>query len=493
MTPPPPANTAPVANNDSATATDTNPVTVNVLANDTDADGNKLTVTSTTQGAHGAVKINSDYTVTYTPSAPYTGTDSFKYTISDGMGSTATATVNLNLSQTPVTPPPVTPPPVDPPPVVPPSASTGTFTGTDIGNPTPSGSTVYDASTGTYTVTGGGTNIWGNADQFQYASQSLTGDGTIIARVGSMTDPHHFAKAGLMFRASQDPGSPEVLVTVTGSEGTGMYYRTTSGGTSANILAGDTSTTAPIWLKLVRSGSTFTGYKSSDGANWVKIGTVTVSMPQTIEAGLAVNSHNTTTPCVAAFDHVSLATTVHLTGTDIGGPTIAGSTSYNAATGAYTVSGAGANIWDTADQCQYAYQTMNGDGTIIAQINSFTYTHQFAKAGLMIRDSADPGAAQVMMALTGSNGTGMYYRSTDGGTSANILPGDTTQRAPVWVKLVRSGNTFTGYKSTDGVTWTQVAQVTVAMGSTVDVGLAVGSHDTSNLATATFSNVQILD
>ncbi len=402
----------------------------------------------------------------------------------------------------PVTPPPVTPPPVTPPPVTPPPAGTTTFTGADIGSPTPAGSTVYDASTGTYSITGGGANIWGNADQFQYAAQTMSGDGTIIARVDSMTDPHQFAKAGLMFRASMDPGAPEVMVTLTGSNGTGLYYRTAAGGTSANILAGDTTQAAPVWLKLVRSGSTFTGYKSSDGSSWVKIGTVTVSMPQTIYAGMAVNSHNTTTACAAKFDHVALsgsaaatpvtpAITVNLTGVDIGSPAIAGKTVYASSTGTYAVSGAGANIWDSADQFQYAYQTMNGDGTIVARIDAFSYTHQFAKAGLMIRNSTDPGAAQVMMALTGSNGTGLYYRTANGGTSANILAGDTTVRAPMWVKLVRSGNIFTGYKSSDGITWTQVGQVTVAMGSTVDVGLAVGSHDASNLATAQFDNVKI--
>jgi len=61
--------------------------TFNVLVNDTDADGDSLTVTGVTQGTHGAV-VNNGSSVSYTPNANYFGTDSFTYTISDGHGGT---------------------------------------------------------------------------------------------------------------------------------------------------------------------------------------------------------------------------------------------------------------------------------------------------------------------------------------------------------------------------------------------------------------------
>ena len=86
-------NHAPVANNDSAWTTTGQAVTVSVLANDTDADSDTLSVTSVTQGTSGAVVKNSDGTATYTPRAGFTGTDSFSYSISDGHGGTASATV----------------------------------------------------------------------------------------------------------------------------------------------------------------------------------------------------------------------------------------------------------------------------------------------------------------------------------------------------------------------------------------------------------------
>jgi YD repeat-containing protein len=94
-----PTNHNPVANTDSIT-TGYNQAAANitVLSNDTDADGDTLTITSATNGSHGAVTVNSGATVTYTPTSGYSGSDSFTYTISDGHGGTATGTVNVTVN-----------------------------------------------------------------------------------------------------------------------------------------------------------------------------------------------------------------------------------------------------------------------------------------------------------------------------------------------------------------------------------------------------------
>jgi len=89
-------NDPPVAVNDSATTNENTPVTIDVLNNDYDSDGDTLTVDSVTQGTNGLV-INNGSNVTYTPALNFTGTDSFNYTISDGNGGTATATVNVTV------------------------------------------------------------------------------------------------------------------------------------------------------------------------------------------------------------------------------------------------------------------------------------------------------------------------------------------------------------------------------------------------------------
>ena len=93
-----PVNDPPVARDDAATTTDGTPVTVTVLANDSDADGDPLTVISATAGSHGAATINGGQTVTYTPDPGFTGTDAFTYTISDGHGGTASATVTVTVN-----------------------------------------------------------------------------------------------------------------------------------------------------------------------------------------------------------------------------------------------------------------------------------------------------------------------------------------------------------------------------------------------------------
>jgi LPXTG-motif cell wall-anchored protein len=88
-------NNAPVANGDGTTTDRETPVVIDVLVNDTDPDGDVLTVISTTAPANGSTVINANGTLTYTPAAGFIGTDTFTYTITDGQGGNATATVTV--------------------------------------------------------------------------------------------------------------------------------------------------------------------------------------------------------------------------------------------------------------------------------------------------------------------------------------------------------------------------------------------------------------
>ncbi|MDZ8054512.1 MAG: SdiA-regulated domain-containing protein [Aulosira sp. ZfuVER01] len=92
-------NEAPIAKNDSATTTDIKPVTINVLANDSDPDSDPLSISSFTNPNGGTVVKNQDNTFTYTPDIGFSGSDSFAYTASDGKGGTGTATVNLTINR----------------------------------------------------------------------------------------------------------------------------------------------------------------------------------------------------------------------------------------------------------------------------------------------------------------------------------------------------------------------------------------------------------
>lgn len=92
------ANTAPSAVNDTATTSLNTAVTFNPLGNDSDGNGDPLTISSKTNGANGTVGINSGATLTYTPATGYSGADSFTYTIHDGRGGYGTATVSMTVA-----------------------------------------------------------------------------------------------------------------------------------------------------------------------------------------------------------------------------------------------------------------------------------------------------------------------------------------------------------------------------------------------------------
>ncbi len=94
-------NKPPVARDDSTSTVENNPVTINVLANDVDPDGDPLTVTGTTAPSNGSVTNNGDGTVTYTPATGFIGTDGFRYTIDDGNNHPVSANVTVFVTKRP--------------------------------------------------------------------------------------------------------------------------------------------------------------------------------------------------------------------------------------------------------------------------------------------------------------------------------------------------------------------------------------------------------
>jgi hypothetical protein len=171
---------------------------------------------------------------------------------------------------------------------------------------------------------------------------------------------------------------------------------------------------------------------------------------------------------------------------DIGSPGVAGSASYSA--GVFTIKGGGADIEGTSDQFHYVYQSMSGTSiTIIARVSGIQGTDAWAKAGVMIRESLAANSRHAMMVLTSGNGLAFQRRTTTGGITDST--GGSWVFAPYWVKLTRTNNTFTGYGSPDGVTWTTVGTVDIAMANSVFVGMPVTSHNNAVVGTDTFDNV----
>jgi len=155
----------------------------------------------------------------------------------------------------------------------------------------------------TVTVAGAGADVWGTADAFHFAYASLDGDGQLVACVASLAGAERWTKAGVMIRTSLDPASPYGFMLVSAGKGTAWQYRTASGAPAAS--AAGTASAPPRWVRIVRRGGTLTGYESPDGAAWTAVGSATVDLGTSVRIGLAVTSHDATSPATAAFDHVT--------------------------------------------------------------------------------------------------------------------------------------------------------------------------------------------
>jgi len=171
----------------------------------------------------------------------------------------------------------------------------------DIGAVAAAGSAT--SSSGVYTIAGAGTDLYGTADEYHEAYQSASGDCSITARVTSQQNTQPWAKAGVMIRESGAANSKHMLMTVTPGNGLNIHYRNATGGSSFNISGG--SYTLPVWVRVTRVGSTFTGYKSTDGVNWTAVGSQSITMGTSVNLSMAVASLVDGTLNTSVFDSVS--------------------------------------------------------------------------------------------------------------------------------------------------------------------------------------------
>ena len=131
-----------------------------------------------------------------------------------------------------------------------------------------------------------------------------------------------------------------------------------------------------------------------------------------------------------------------------------GSASYSA--GIWSVSGGGADIWNTADQFNFCYSNSTAYAVMIAQVTSVQATDPWTKAGVMFRDDTTAGAMFAAVEATPGNGVNFQWRNGPGGGCGYSQAGGVS--APVWVKLVRTGSDFAGYYSPDNTAWTHWAE-----------------------------------
>ncbi|HCO92749.1 MAG TPA: hypothetical protein DIU00_02160 [Phycisphaerales bacterium] len=183
------------------------------------------------------------------------------------------------------------------------------------GNPASVGS-FTEAPAGTYTMTGSGADIWNDADEFHFAYKMLTGVGSIEAQVLSVDNTDPWAKAGVMFRETLEPGSKFAAIYITPGNGCRLQARldadiNATSDTSV-VTSEQTAITAPYWIKLERDfAGNFRGYYSSNGSTWQAMSwnPQNIMMSSNIYIGLAVTSHNAAATCEAKFSNVTITGT----------------------------------------------------------------------------------------------------------------------------------------------------------------------------------------
>lgn len=230
---------------------------------------------------------------------------------------------------------------------------------------------------------------------------------------------------------------------------------------------------------------------SSDGATWTVRHSAARQLSMTrLVADLYVRTwQSEVSPGVAVFDNFKFES-VAWAARDVGFSGLAGSASATTG-GTYTLNAAGDGIWYSEDGFYYLYRKMSGDGTVVARVASIQNASSTAKAGVMIRERLVATSRHASMLLS-ADGNAILRRRLSDDCNTNCDTTSTTVSsvsAPYWVKLVRSGNNFSGYRSSDGVNWQLVDSATISMGSSVYVGLAVTNHNTGAQCTATFDNV----
>jgi len=163
-----------------------------------------------------------------------------------------------------------------------------------------------------------------------------------------------------------------------------------------------------------------------------------------------------------------------------------------------TMSGGGADIYNGTDEFRFAYKKLTGDGSITIRVDNVQTLANWTKTGVMIRETLSPLSLQVhVISAAAQSLVEWQYRAAQGSTTTtqfNTVAG--TNPLPVWLRLTRAGNLFTGEWSADGKTWTKLTVVgadsstTMNMTSSVYIGMVVCANSAGRLAVADFSQIK---
>ncbi|MBJ7614829.1 PQQ-binding-like beta-propeller repeat protein [Candidatus Nephthysia bennettiae] len=174
---------------------------------------------------------------------------------------------------------------------------------------------------------------------------------------------------------------------------------------------------------------------------------------------------------------------------DVGSPVSPGGQSLSG--GVWTVTGGGNDIWARSDQFHFVWQQLAHDGGVQARVVSQQNTSTWAKTGVMLRQTTDPGSPYYAAYVTPGNGIVVQYRATQGAVAVRAT--SMTGTAPAYLRVSDSGGAFTAYTSSDGGTWTPIpgSARTLSIPAPLLAGLAVTSHQGSTVSKSLFDQVAV--
>ena len=266
-----------------------------------------------------------------------------------------------------------------------------------------------------------------------------------------------------------------------------------AGGSASLWNSGPTiSANTPVWLRLTRMGTNFTGFYSLDAVTWVQVGG-TLSIPMSNNpayAGVMASSGDNGLLATATVDGIAMVLWGLPSGwgnQDVGTVGVSGSAQFNS--GLMMVQGSGCGVSGSCDEFQYAYATTQGNWSLIAQVTSMQGGNGNSVVGIIMRDSLTADANEALLAITGESSISFSGRSNSSWTPGTPVSAST----PLWLQLNRWGNSFTAYYSSDGVTWSQAGgTLTIPMNSNPGLaGIVVRSGDNTATATAYVANLQL--
>jgi hypothetical protein len=363
----------------------------------------------------------------------------------------------------------------------------------DVGNPNLTGSYVYDAATKTYTLTGGGVNIWNETDEFFYVWKKVKGDFSMTTKLafeGVGVEPHR--KTGIMIRESLTGDSRFAAIAIHGDGLTSLQYRSATGGITREVVG----PAGGNYIRLEKVGQRIRMRTATDVEPNDVTAEIEMDFPGDFYIGFFICSHNADVLETVHFTEVKTSKEIlpvpalFTSASNIGVEDLhKGGMVYDPVTGDYTLISGGENVWYNSDEFYYVWRKEKTDFTLSATLTfEDKEGNPLKKMGLMIRESLDADAKNVDIAVHGNGLTSLQYRAETGGITEEI---QTSVIDPDRAVLIRNGKKIIIQAASGAVPDRDLAEYEMDFSGEFYVGMFVSTHDAERFETATFSNVRL--